>query len=118
MIDTGTLDEFDSVFVALADPRRRDVLERLARVGEGTATTLAADLPISRQAVVKHLALLDQAQLVRARRSGREVRYSVQPSRLASTADAVEAVAAGWDRTLAALRRIAEAEEVEGEGEE
>jgi DNA-binding transcriptional ArsR family regulator len=102
------LDEFDDVFAALGDPSRRAVLERLARAGEGTATTLAAGLPISRQAVVKHLAQLDRARLVQARREGREVRYSVQSERLAATAEGLEAVAASWDRTLAALKRIAE----------
>ena len=105
---TGTLDEFDDVFAALADPSRRSVLERLAQAGEGTATTIAAGLPISRQAVVKHLARLDRARLVQSRRSGREVRYSVQPERLLSTAQAIEEIAAGWDRTLAELKRVAE----------
>lgn len=105
---TGTLDEFGSVFTALADPNRRTVLERLARAGEGTATTLAAGLPISRQAVVKHLTLLAQARLVTAQRHGREMRYSVQPGRLSSAARSLEAIAVDWDRTLAALKRIAE----------
>jgi DNA-binding transcriptional ArsR family regulator len=105
---TGTLDEFDDVLTALADPSRRTVLERLAHAGGGTATTLAAELPISRQAVVKHLAQLDRARLVQARRVGREVRYSVRPGRLSAAAQGLEAVAAGWDRTLAALKRVAE----------
>jgi DNA-binding transcriptional ArsR family regulator len=103
-----TLDEFGDVFTALADPCRRAVLEWLALAGEGTATTIAASLPISRQAVVKHLAHLDRARLVQARRSGREVRYRVQPGRLASTAQGIEAVARGWDSTLSALKRVAE----------
>lgn len=103
-----TLTELDEVFTALADPNRRTVLERLAGAGEATATTLAADLPISRQAVVKHLAHLDRARLVAARRHGREVRYRVQPGRLAAAAHGIEAIAAGWERTLAALKRIAE----------
>lgn len=103
-----SLEEFDAVFAALADPSRRAVLERLAGAGEGTATTLAAELPISRQAVVKHLAQLDKARLVRARRQGREVRYSVLPDRLMSTAQSIEAIAAGWDRTLVDLKRAAE----------
>jgi DNA-binding transcriptional ArsR family regulator len=105
-----SLDAFDDVFTALADPSRRAVLERLAVAGEGTATTIAAGLPISRQAVVKHLAHLNRARLVQARRAGREVRYSVKPERLASTAQGIEEIAAGWDRTLAALKRIAEAD--------
>lgn len=103
-----SLDEFDDVLAALADPSRRAVLTRLARGGEGTATTIAAGLPISRQAVIKHLAALDRARLVRARRQGREVRYSLVPGRLAATARGIEAIATGWDRTLASLKRIAE----------
>lgn len=105
---TRTLDDFDDVFTALADPNRRILLEWLALAGEGTATTIAAELPISRQAVVKHLAHLDRARLVQARRRGREVRYRVQPGRLAAAAHGIEAIAAGWDHTLAALKRIAE----------
>ena len=103
-----TLDEFGNVFAALADPSRRIVLERLAQAGEGTATTIAEGLPISRQAVIKHLACLDRARLVQARRRGREMRYSVQPDRLVATAQGIEAIAAGWDTTLAALKRVAE----------
>jgi DNA-binding transcriptional ArsR family regulator len=103
-----TLSEFADVFAALADPNRRTVLEHLVEVGEGTATTLAEDLPFSRQAVVKHLARLDRAQLVQSRRAGREVRYSARPGRLASTGQGMEAIASGWDRTLTTLKWIAE----------
>jgi DNA-binding transcriptional ArsR family regulator len=105
---TTALDELGDLFAALADPNRRLVLERLAERGEGTATTLAQGLPISRQAVVKHLALLDRAGLVSAHRRGREVRYRVLPNRLAAAAGGLEEVAAGWDQTLLALKRIAE----------
>src|SRR5687767_13780194 len=105
---TQTLDEYDEVFTALADPNRRTVLARVASAGEATATSIAEGLPISRQAVVKHLVVLDRARLVQARRSGREVRFSVEAVRLAATAQGIEAIAAGWDRTLAALKRIAE----------
>ena len=104
----GTLDEFGDVFAALADPSRRLVLERLAAAGEGTATTLAGELPISRQAVVKHLAQLDRARLVHGHRQGREMRYSIRPDRLAATAEHLEAIAASWDSTLAILKQIAE----------
>lgn len=105
---TPSLDEFSDVFVALADPSRRRILERLAWDGESTATMLAGDLPISRQAIVKHLAVLNRAQLVQVRRSGREARYSLRPGRLAATAEGIEAIASGWDQTLATLKRIAE----------
>ena len=67
----------EDVFTALADPTRRRVLDLLAEHGHGTATTLAAELPVSRPAVIKHLAVLDRAGLVAAQRHGREVRYVV-----------------------------------------
>lgn len=111
---TAALDEFDDVFTALADANRRIVLERLALAGEGTATSLAQGLPISRQAVVKHLALLDRAHLVQARRRGREVRYRVHAGRLTATARGMAAIAADWDRTLSTLKRIAEATNTAG----
>lgn len=68
----------DSVLAALSDPRRRQLLDLLSEQGEATATTLAGRLPISRQAVVKHLVVLDAAGLVSASRLGREVRYAVR----------------------------------------
>ena len=104
----GALDRYGDVFAALADPSRRIVLERLALAGESTATAIARGLPISRQAVVKHLTQLDRARLVESRRLGREVRYSVQPGQLVSAAQGIEAIAANWDRTLMALKRVAE----------
>ncbi|MEV2273491.1 ArsR/SmtB family transcription factor [Nonomuraea africana] len=101
----------DSVLVALADPTRRQLLDLLAVHGEVTATTLAERLPISRQAVVKHLAVLDAAGLVSGRRVGREVRYAVRPAALDATARWMAALAADWDRRLANIKRIAEAAE-------
>lgn len=68
----------EEVFAALADPTRRRLLELLSGRGDATATELAADLPVTRQAVVKHLAVLDQAGLVTGRRDGRERRYQVR----------------------------------------
>ena len=70
----GAAEAVDSVLVALADPTRRQLLDLLAAQGEATATTLAARLPVSRQAVVKHLAILNAAGLVSGSRVGREVR--------------------------------------------
>jgi DNA-binding transcriptional ArsR family regulator len=98
----------DEVFVALADPTRRLLLDALAARGEASATILAAELPVSRQAVVKHLAVLDRAGLVRGARRGREVRYSVRPERLDSTARWLAGLAAEWDARLAAIKRLAE----------
>jgi DNA-binding transcriptional ArsR family regulator len=101
-------DDVDEVFAALADPTRRQVLDAVAAHGEATATMLAAELPVSRQAVVKHLALLDRAGLVNGRRRGREMRYSVRPERLGMTARWMAKVAADWDTRLAAIKRLAE----------
>lgn len=103
----------DSVFVALADPTRRKLLDLLAAGGEVTATTLADGLPVSRQAVVKHLAVLDAAGLVSGRRAGREVRYAVRPAVLDATARWMATLAADWDRRLADIKRIAETAERE-----
>ena len=101
----------DGVLTALADPTRRQLLDLLAAHGEVTATALAEELPVTRQAVVKHLAVLDAAGLVASSRVGREVRYSVRPEALSATARWMDAVAAEWDRRLANLKRIAEAVE-------
>jgi DNA-binding transcriptional ArsR family regulator len=98
------------VLVALVDPTRRAVLDLLVEHGGGTATTLAADLPVSRPAVIKHLTVLDRAGLVEARRRGREVRYSVRPAPLADTAAWMAGVAARWETRLAAIKRLAESE--------
>jgi DNA-binding transcriptional ArsR family regulator len=104
----GSLNQLDAVFLALADPNRRAVLERLALAGERSATTLAEGMPISRQAVIKHLNQLDRAQLVQSRRAGREVLYAARPDQLIKTAGALEEIASGWGRRLDALKRIAE----------
>jgi DNA-binding transcriptional ArsR family regulator len=101
----------DDVLAALADPTRRHVLDVLAAQGEATATTLAERLPVSRQAVVKHLAVLDAAGLVTGGRVGREVRYAVRPAALDATARWMAALASEWDRRLAHIKRVAEAAE-------
>ena len=107
----GGVASVDSVLVALADPMRRQLLELLAAQGEATATTLAERLPVTRQAVVKHLAVLDAAELVTGNRVGREVRYAVRPAALDATARWMAGLAADWDRRLANIKRIAEAAE-------
>jgi DNA-binding transcriptional ArsR family regulator len=107
----GEASAADEVFVALAEPTRRQLLDVLAARGEATATVLAAKLPVSRQAVVKHLAVLDRAGLVRGVRRGREVRYAVRPDRLDATARWLAGLAAEWDARLAAIKRLAEADE-------
>jgi DNA-binding transcriptional ArsR family regulator len=98
----------EGVFAALADPTRWRVLNLLAERGEGTATSLAGELPVSRVAVVKHLAVLDRAGLVQGRREGREVRYTVRTEPLGETARWMALLAAQWDARLAAIKRLAE----------
>ncbi|MFD9002363.1 ArsR/SmtB family transcription factor [Streptomyces sp. NPDC059582] len=107
----GAAETVDSVLAALADPTRRRLLDLLAARGEATATTLAEQLPVSRQAVVKHLTVLDAAGLVRSGRVGREVRYAVRPAALDTTARWMASLAADWDRRLATIKRVAEAAE-------
>ena len=105
---SAVADPEPAVFAALADPTRWRLLGTPAQQGEGTATTLAAQLPVSRPAVIKHLGVLDGAGLVTRRRAGREVRYRVEPARLDATARRIADLAAAWDRRLAALKALAE----------
>lgn len=112
----GAAEDVDSVLAALADPTRRQLLDVLAAQGETTATKLAERLPVSRQAVVKHLAVLDAAGLVSGDRVGREVRYAVRPAALNLTARWMAELAADWDRRLARIKRVAEAAERESSG--
>ena len=95
----------DGVFAALADPTRRRVVEKLAGGGTVTATSLAAQLPITRQAVAKHLAALQGADLITARRVGRETHYRLRPQPLDEAAEWIQTVSAEWDDRLAGLRR-------------
>ena len=94
------------VFAALADPTRRQIVEQLARTGPQTPTALAAGLPITRQAVAKHLAALDRAGLVAAARSGRQVRYALTPAPLTDAAGWLAEVGGEWDERLARLRAM------------
>ena len=105
--------EDDALWAAVADPTRRRVLDALLEHGEATSTAVAEGLPVTRQAVAKHLAVLSRVGLVDGRRSGREVRYTVSPARLDEAAEAMNRVAAQWDRRLARIKRLAEAVEAE-----
>ena len=98
----------EALVEAVADSSRRRVLDLILRHGEMTPTELAADLPFTRQAVAKHLAVLDRAGLVAIRRSGREVRYSVRPQHLDVAARAMARVAAQWEARLETIKRAAE----------
>jgi len=101
--------EVDQLWSAVGDPTRRRVLDVILDRGEATATVVAGELPVTRQAVAKHLAVLDRAGLVEGRREGREVRYAVRPQRLDVAARSMARVAAEWDARLTAIKRIAEA---------
>ncbi|SEB57931.1 DNA-binding transcriptional regulator, ArsR family [Paenibacillus sp. GP183] len=98
----------ERVLGALADPTRRQLVDRLARCGEATATALAAEMSVTRQAVVQHLAILEAACLVKGQRIGRERRFVVCPQRLTETARWMDSLAAQWDSRLTAIKRIAE----------
>jgi DNA-binding transcriptional ArsR family regulator len=96
-------DPSDPVFGALADPTRRRLLSAIA-AHPATATELAGDLPISRQAVVKHLHTLAQAGLLERERDGRDVRYRVTPEPLSDALTWIAEVAGQWDARLATLQ--------------
>ena len=87
-------------FAALADPRRRELLELLALTPGCSASSLAASLPVSRQAVAQHLAVLEDSRLVSRRRAGREVLFSVRPEGLDAVADWLTGRAAAWRERL------------------
>ena len=92
-----------AVFEALADPTRRQVVRRLAESGPATATELAGELPVTRQAVAKHLATLAEAGLVTSDRHGRETRFSFTPQPLADAVSWMADVGRQWDDRLQAL---------------
>lgn len=100
--------QVEGVLSALADPTRRKLLDILVSRGTATATVLAAELPVTRQAVVKHLAVLSDAGLVYGQRRGREMKYTVRPQPLGTTARWMERLAEDWDVRLAAIKRLAE----------
>jgi DNA-binding transcriptional ArsR family regulator len=98
-------DPAGAVFSALSDPTRRSLLAAIATRPAATATELAANLPISRQAVVKHLSALADAGLLDREREGREVRYSVTPAPLTDAMSWIVDVGGQWNDRLAALER-------------
>lgn len=95
------------VFAALADETRWSILTLLGE-GDASASALAGRLPVTRQAIARHLAVLEGTGLVEPVRVGREVRYRVLGARLSATARRLEEIGAAWDRRLATIREIAE----------
>jgi DNA-binding transcriptional ArsR family regulator len=97
----------EALFAALSDPTRRQVIASLSERETATATGLAEEIPVSRQAIAKHLASLEEAGLVSAERIGRERRYRLTPAPLAEAVSWIAAVGAQWDERLARLSRLA-----------
>jgi len=104
---TALLDE-DELLAAAVDPIRRALIDELLERGEATASALASTVPVSRQAVSKHLAVLDRIGFVEPRRTGREVRYVLRVERVDEAAAALARVASAWDRRLRRIKHIAE----------
>lgn len=98
----------DELWSAVGDPIRRRVLDLLLTDGSGTATSLSDHLPVTRQAVAKHLVVLDRVGLVHAATAGRETRFRVDQARLTRAVAQLNDVGAAWDTRLQRIKRIAE----------
>jgi predicted transcriptional regulator len=103
---TTTVD--DDLWSAIGDPTRRRMLDLLLS-GDGTATSLSEQLPVTRQAVAKHLGVLDRAGLVQVTAAGREMRYRIDDAQFARAVAQLAAVGTAWDARLQRIKRIAEA---------
>lgn len=99
----------DDLWSAIGDPTRRRMLDLLLARGDGTATSLGQELPVSRQAVAKHLGVLDRVGLVESATEGRERRYRVDQAQLERAVAQLNAVGSAWDARLRRIKRIAEA---------
>ncbi len=108
----------DELWSAIGDPSRRQVLDLLVSNGEVSASWLAGQVPFSRQAVSKHLVVLERAGLISRRKQGREVLYRVDAGRLDEATRAMAELAAQWDRRLGMIKRLAEAAHAEAKKEE
>ncbi len=99
----------DDLWSAIGDPTRRRLLDLLLETGAGTATSLSEQLPVTRQAVAKHLGVLDRVSLVQATPVGREKRYRVDEVQLERAVAQLNAVGDTWDARLRRIKQIAEA---------
>ncbi|MQA07152.1 MAG: metalloregulator ArsR/SmtB family transcription factor [Pseudonocardiaceae bacterium] len=106
----------DDIWSAVGDPTRRRMLDLLLTDGGGTATALSEQLPVTRQAVAKHLGVLERVGLVHVTPSGRERRYEVDEAQLARAVAQLSSVGATWDARLRRIKRIAEAIQRSQEG--
>ena len=109
LVAIGTPPDLDHTLLALADPTRRAILQRLAE-GEARVTDLARPFAISLNSVSKHIRVLERARLVRRRRAGREHLLALNPEPLAEAAAWMEAQRAGWTARLEALDALLRAE--------
>ena len=98
----------DDLWSAVGDPTRRRMLDQLLLDGGGTATSLSDHLPVTRQAVAKHLDVLERAGLVHATAIGRERRYRVDDAQLSRAVAQLSTVGSTWDARLRRIKRIAE----------
>jgi ArsR family transcriptional regulator, cadmium/lead-responsive transcriptional repressor len=98
----------DELWSVIADPSRRRVLDLVVSNGDVSASWLAGRVPFSRQAVSKHLVVLERAGLVSRRKQGREVLYQIEVDRLDQAIQAMAELAAQWDRRLGTIKRLAE----------
>jgi DNA-binding transcriptional ArsR family regulator len=98
----------DDLWAAIGDPTRRRVLDLLLTDGGGTATTLSEQLPVTRQAVTKHLGVLHRVGLVHGAPAGRERRYRVDDAQLSRAVAQLSAVGATWDARIRRITAIAE----------
>ena len=98
----------DDLWSAIGDPMRRRMIDLLLAGAAPTASALADRLPVSRQAVAKHLQVLDRAGLVRAERAGRELRYRVDEEHFGRAVAQLQQVGTAWDARLRRIKRIAE----------
>jgi len=106
---TGTATVDDDLWSAVGDPTRRRLLDLLLAEGHGTSTSLSEQLPVTRQAVAKHLVVLDRVGLVHGTPAGREKRYRVDEAQLERAVAQLSAVGDAWDARLRRIKRIAEA---------
>jgi ArsR family transcriptional regulator, cadmium/lead-responsive transcriptional repressor len=98
----------DDLWSAIGDPTRRRLLDVLLAEGTATATTLSRHVPVTRQAVAKHLAVLDRVGLVHATHVGRETRYDLDGAQFARAVAQLAEVGSAWDARLRSIKRIAE----------
>jgi DNA-binding transcriptional ArsR family regulator len=113
MVNEQVRENEQSLFTALADPMRRRLLVNLAEHSPKTATQLAQEYPITRQGILKHLTILEDAGLVAVHQAGREKRYTLTPEPLEELEQWIEDIGAKWDERLLRLKTWLEDEQSE-----